>query len=193
MKRIGLTGGIGSGKSTVAEIFHHFGVPVFNSDNAARKLQDEDEQVKKQITGIFGNEIYDEGKLNRKKVAEIVFKDSKKLEALNSIVHPAVAKAFEKFCEENKSAKYILKEAAILFEIGADKVLDGMIVVTAPDELRLERVSKRDGISKEQILLRMNSQLSQEEKIKKADFVIVNDGKEMLIPQVVKVDQQLRN
>ena len=187
MKKIGLTGGIGSGKSTVAEIFRHLGIPVFNSDEEARKLQDENVEVKKAIAKIFGETIYVNGKLNREKVASIVFADKKKLEELNAIVHPAVAKAFELFCTQHKNSPFVLKEAAILFEIGAEKLLDGMIVVAAPDELRILRVMDRDGSSREDVLKRMKNQLPQEDKVKKADYLIVNDGKQMLIPQVLEI------
>jgi dephospho-CoA kinase len=192
MKKIGLTGGIGSGKSTVAEIFRHLGIPVFNSDEIARKLQEEDESLKGEIAGIFGNEIYQNGKLDRAKVASIVFSDPEKLKQLNAVVHPAVGKAREQFFLENAKLKYVIQEAAILFEIGLEKSLDGMIVVTAPDEIRIQRVMERDKISREDVLLRIKNQLSQEEKVKKADFVIQNDGKSMLVPQIVEIDKQLK-
>jgi len=191
MKKIGLTGGIGSGKSTVAKIFENLGVPVFVSDNVAKMLQDENAEVKKAISEIFGNEIYVNGKLDRAKVAGIVFSDKKKLEQLNAIVHPAVGKAFEEFCNKNKSAKYILKEAAILFEIGDDKNLDGMLVVTAPIDVRAQRVMERDGISKAEVLQRMKNQWSEEDKVKKSDYVIVNDGKELILPQIISMSEKL--
>ncbi|MCX6311878.1 MAG: dephospho-CoA kinase [Bacteroidetes bacterium] len=195
MKKIGLTGGIGSGKSTVAEIFHCLGIPVFDSDKVARKLQDENPEVKKAILETFNSEapgeIYMDGKLNRKKVSEIVFKDKNKLEKLNAIVHPAVAKAFERFCEANRNSKCVIKEAALLYEIGEDKFVDGMIVVAAPDELRIKRVINRDNVSPEDVLRRIKNQMPQEEKIQRADFVIVNDGKEMLVPQVIAIHAKL--
>jgi dephospho-CoA kinase len=192
MKKIGLTGGIGSGKSTVADIFRQLGIPVFNSDEVARKLQDENEEVKNGIKKIFGDTVYDDnGKLIRKKIASIVFSDKNKLEQLNAVVHPAVGKAFEQFCEENKQAKYILKEAAILFEIGDEKNLDEMILVAAPEEVRVQRVVARDGISKEEVLSRMKNQWSQKEKIKLANYVIVNDRKELVLPQVVSLNEEL--
>jgi dephospho-CoA kinase len=193
MKKIGLTGGIGSGKSTVAEIFSRLGIPVFVSDEVAKMLQEEDEEVKKGISGIFGAAIYAGAQLDRAKVAEIVFTDKKKLEQLNAIVHPAVGKAFEEFCEKNKAASFVLKESAILFEIGDDKNLDGMIVVTAPDELRIERVMRRDGVEKEAVIKRMKNQVKQEEKAKKADHCIINDEQQLLIPQVLKVYRELNS
>lgn len=191
MKKIGLTGGIGSGKSMVAEIFSRMGVPVFISDDVAKELQEEDEEVRQAISGVFGKEIYSGHTLNRGKLAEIVFADKKKLEQLNAIVHPAVGKAFEKFCEQNSNAKYVLKESAILYEIGDDKNLDAMIVVTAPDELRIKRVMLRDGIEKEAVLKRMKNQVKQEEKAGKANYVIVNDEQQLLIPQVFAVNEKI--
>lgn len=191
MKKIGLTGGIGSGKSTVASIFSQLGVPVFNSDFIARELQDNDPALKKNIQTIFGSEIYNNGKLDRVQLAGIVFTDKNKLDQLTAIVHPAVAQAFDTFCEFHKNAKYILKEAAILFEIGDDQNLDSMLVVAAPFELRLARVTKRDGITEEQVLKRLANQFSQDEIIKKADFVIVNDEIQMLLPQVLALHNQL--
>lgn len=187
MKKIGLTGGIGSGKSTVAEIFSRLGVPVFVSDRVAASLQENNEALKSDIIRIFGAEIYPDGKLNRKKLAGLVFTDKKKLEQLNAVVHPAVQKAFEKFCAENKQAKFVLKESAILFEIGDDKNLDGMIVVSAPDALRIKRVMLRDGIEEEAVRQRIKNQMKQEDKIKKADYVILNDEQQLLIPQVLSV------
>jgi dephospho-CoA kinase len=192
MKKIGLTGGIGSGKTTVAEVFRRLGVPVFLSDDVARRLQEDDPKVKKGIQELFGDEIYADGKLDREKVAGIVFKDKKKLEQLNAIVHPAVAEAFQQFCEKHREEKYVLKEAAILFETGGNKQLDGMIVVTAPEALRTSRVMQRDGVSQEEVTRRMKNQWPEEEKVKQADFVIVNDEKELVIPQVVEVDKALR-
>ncbi|CAN5848215.1 dephospho-CoA kinase [soil metagenome] len=191
MKKIGLTGGIGSGKSTVAEIFSRLGIPVFISDRIAASLQETDEDLKKEIIKIFGTSIYSDGKLNRRKVAEFVFADKKMLEQLNAAVHPAVGKAFEKFCLDNKNADYVLKESAILFEIGDDKNLDGMIVVTAPDELRIHRVMFRDGVEKEEVLQRMKNQMRQQEKVEKASHVILNDEQQLLIPQVLFVNDAL--
>jgi dephospho-CoA kinase len=192
MKRIGLTGGIGSGKSTVAEIFSRFGIPVFISDEVARDLQENDADLVKEIRGIFGNEIYNGRKLDRQKLAGIVFSDKQKLQKLNSVVHPAVGKAFEKFCRENSGAAYVLKESAILYEIGDEKNLDGMIVVTAPDDIRKKRVILRDNISEEEVEQRMKNQFSQEEKTKLADFVLVNDEQQLLIPQVLKINETLQ-
>ncbi|MDQ3109456.1 MAG: dephospho-CoA kinase [Bacteroidota bacterium] len=191
MKKIGLTGGIGGGKSTVAEVFSRLGVPVFISDRVAKELQEHDEKVRDEIMKIFGREIYQHDKLDRAKLAEIVFADKIKLDRLNQVVHPAVGRAFEKFCERNSSAKYILKESAILFEIGDDKNLDAMIVVTAPDELRIRRVMLRDGLEREAVLGRIKNQLSQDEKAKKAGFCIINDEEQLILPQVLSVNEKI--
>jgi dephospho-CoA kinase len=192
MKRIGLTGGIGSGKSTVAEIFSRLGIPVFISDEVARDLQENDADLVREIREIFGKEIYNGRKLDRQKLAGIVFSDKQKLQKLNSVVHPAVGKAFEKFCMENSGAAYVLKESAILYEIGDEKNLDGMIVVTAPEDIRKKRVTLRDGIPEEEVEQRMKNQFSQEEKTKLADFVLVNDEQQLLIPQVLKINETLQ-
>lgn len=193
MMKIGLTGGIGSGKSTVAQIFLEMGVPVFISDTEARTIQDTDPEVKAAIAELFGKEIYTaDGKLDRAKTAAAVFADKEKLAKLNAIVHPAVAKAFDRFCEMHKDAPYVIKEAAILFELGLEKQLDKMITVIAPDELRIKRVLLRDKTDEESIRKRFSNQMPQEEKAKRSDFVIVNNEKELLIPQVVKINSALK-
>jgi dephospho-CoA kinase len=140
---------------------------------------------------IFGKGIYVDGKLDRAKLASIVFTDRKKLERLHSIVHPVVAKAFNDFAMKNSASPYVLKEAAIIFEHGLEKQLDAVITVVAPDEVRIQRVMERDGISREDVQKRIDNQLSQEEKAKRSDFVIVNDGKQLIVPQVLAIHQQL--
>lgn len=190
MKRIGLTGGIGSGKSFIAEIFRNLGVPVFNSDDAARKIQQSDKEVLVAIREKFGDVFLSSGELDRKKLAAIVFSDQQKLLELNAIVHPAVGKAFEIFCSENSSAPYVIKEAAIIFEIGIDETLDGTILVTAPEQIRIERVMKRDGISESDVRARMQKQWSDEEKMKRADWLISNDGEKAILPQVLRIHKE---
>lgn len=186
MKRIGLTGGIGSGKSFVAEIFRNLGVPVFNSDDAARKIQQSDKDVLAAIRKAFGDVFLTSGELDRKKLASIVFSDPQKLQQLNAIVHPAVGKAFEKFCSENSSAAYVIKEAAIIFEIGIDEQLDGTILVMAPEQIRIDRVMKRDNITESEVRSRMSKQWSDEQKMQRADWLISNDGEKALLPQVLR-------
>lgn len=191
MKKIGLTGGIGSGKSTVAEVFQALNVPVFVSDEQARAIQNEDSGVVSSIMALFGKDIYSGGKLDRAKLASIVFTDRKKLERLNAIVHPAVAKAFNDFAIKHSACPYVLKEAAIIFEHGLEKQLDAVITVIAPDEVRIRRVMERDRVSREDVQKRIANQLSQEEKAQRSDFVIVNDGKQLIVPQVLAIHEQL--
>jgi dephospho-CoA kinase len=191
MKRVGLTGGIGSGKSFIAEIFRNLGVPVFNSDDAARKIQQTDTEVQSAIRESFGDVFLDTGELDRKKLASIVFADQQKLAQLNAIVHPAVGKAFERFCSENSSAAYVIKEAAIIFEIGLDEELDGTILVTAPEHIRIERVIKRDNISETEVRSRMSKQWTDQEKMQRADWMINNDGAVPLLPQVLRIHDSL--
>jgi len=187
MKCIGLTGGIGSGKSTVARIFNMLNVPVYNSDEAGRKITNEDPLVKRSIKNQFGDELFDHNdNLNREKLSAIVFNDSAALAKLNAIIHPAVAQDFNSWCA-NQSSPYVIKESAILFEHGLDKLLDGVIVVEAPDDLRIKRVMHRNGITEEAVRHRIQQQLPQEELVYRADWVIHNNEEQLLIPQVLAV------
>ena len=188
MKKIGLTGGIGSGKSFVAEIFRHLGVPIFSSDDAGRDLQNSDPEVQDAMRKLLGDVFLPDGTLDRQKVAEIVFNDPEKLKQLNEIVHPAVGKAFEKFCAVHANAKFVIKEAAIIFEAGIDKHLDGTILVTAPDAIRIQRVMKRDGISEDEVRARMSRQWPDMKKLPLAKWKIINDGKMPLLKQVLKIN-----
>ena len=187
MKCIGLTGGIGSGKTTVARIFNMLNVPVYNSDDAGRKITDKNPLVKSAIKNQFGDDMFDENEnLNREKLSAIVFNDSTALAKLNAIIHPAVANDFKTWCA-NQSSPYVIKETAILFEHGLDKHLDGVIVVEAPDELRIKRVMRRNGITEEAVRNRIQQQLPQNELISRADWVIHNNEEELLIPQVLDI------
>lgn len=191
MKKIGLTGGIGSGKSYIADVFRHLGVPVFNSDDVARELQLTDENVRSAIAQEFGDVFLASGELDRKKLADIVFSDRSKLEKLNSIVHPAVGKTFEEFCSKYANLPYVIKEAAIIFEVGINEQLDGTILVTAPGKLRIERVMKRDNVSETDVRARMSKQSPDEQKSELADWIIVNDNERALLPQVLKIHYEL--
>jgi len=157
MKIIGLTGGIGSGKSAVLSVFSSFGVPCYESDSRAKKLMHEDLELIHQIKALFGDEIYENDKLNRSKLADLVFADKSKLERLNALVHPRVKKDFQSFVDQ-QDAVYVIKEAAILFETGAAKDCDATILVTAPEKLRTERVMKREKTNAALIKSRMNHQ-----------------------------------
>lgn len=188
---IGLTGGIGSGKSTVAKIFQALGAPVFIADDQAKRLLDEDDEVKEQLISLLGNEVLDEGRINRSYMAQRIFGDEQLLAKVNLIVHPAVGKVFRSWYQKHRDKPYVLREAAILFETNGHKDCDKVVVVTAPEELRLNRVIKRSGESEEQVKLRMKRQFPQEYKDKLADFLIFNDGQKMLIPQVKAVHESL--
>lgn len=191
MIKLGITGGIGSGKTTVCRLFELLGIPVYYADEESKKLLDENKEVKKQVLGIFGESILnDAGTIDRKKLAGIVFNNKGLLDKLNAITHPAVGAHFELWLKKQKSP-YILKEAAILFESGAYKQVDKVLTVTAPVELKIQRTIKRDGVSKEQVEARISLQMSDEEKIKRSDFVIRNNEQELLIPQVLELHKQL--
>jgi len=193
MLRIGITGGIGSGKTTVCKLFELQGIPVFYSDAQARTAMNTDLDLADGIRQTFGKDIYFEnGLLDRKKLASIVFSDDSKLKELNALVHPAVFRRFHIWSAEQTSP-YVLKEAAILFESDSYKDCDGIILVKAPLDLKIARVIKRDAITKQEVLNRMEKQLSDEEKLKLSDFIIENDEKQLLVPQVLKLHQQLLN
>ncbi len=190
MLKVGLTGGLGSGKSTVAHIFEVLGIPVYYADVASRRLMKDDEKIRTAVQNAFGKEVYQEGELDRKYLAEIVFKDEKKLELLNSIVHPATIKDAEEWMKQ-QVAHYAIKEAALIFESGSEKNLDYVIGVRAPLELRLDRVIKRDNLGKEEALERMKKQMDEETKMSLCDFVIINDETNSVIPQVLAVHEKL--
>jgi len=189
-KLIGLTGGIGSGKSTVAKVFRVLGVPVFNSDDVAKDIINNDVEAVELVIAEFGD-VYQDGFLNKEKLATIVFKDKTALEKLNKIIHPKVAECFKKWIDKNKKVPILIKEAAILIETGAYKQLDKLVLVAAPEKLRVDRVIKRDNVTKEQVVSRIKAQFSETEKQKNADYIITNDNKLMVVPQVLELYQQL--
>ncbi|WP_439506643.1 dephospho-CoA kinase [Sediminibacterium sp.] len=190
MRSIGLTGGIGSGKSIVAKIFRTLGVPVLDADALAKKIMLENEAVKAQILAAFGTESYNDQGLNRSFISNIVFNDPFQLEVLNSIVHPATIEAGKKWALE-QNAPYTIKEAALFFESGSADGMDLIIGVYAPDALRIQRVMHRDQTSREEVLNRMKHQISQTIKMKLCDKVIVNDEQSLLIPQVLALHNEL--
>jgi dephospho-CoA kinase len=190
MRSIGITGGIGSGKSIVAKIFRTLGVPVLDADALAKKIMLENEAVKAQILAAFGTESYNNQGLNRSFISNIVFKNPFQLEVLNSIVHPATIEAGKKWASE-QNAPYTIKEAALFFESGSADGMDLIIGVYAPDALRIQRVMHRDQTSREEVLNRMKHQISQTIKMKLCDKVIVNDEQSLLIPQVLKLHNEL--
>src|SRR5665213_1425720 len=184
MLRIGITGGIGSGKSTVSNIFSVLGIPVYDSDSASKRLMEEDTELKKKIIQSFGEESYSKGNLNRKYLSEQVFTDQKKIELLNSIVHPATIKDAEEWMIKQK-APYTIKEAALIFESGSNKLLDLVIGVSSPLPLRIERTIQRGNISEAQVKARIKLQMNEEEKMRLCNYVIFNDEQQMLIPQIL--------
>ena len=190
--KIGLTGGIGSGKSTLAEIFKVLGIPVFDADSVAKKILNEDENLKHQIINLFGNEAYQNGLLNKKHIADIVFKDAFKLEQLNALVHPATLAAADVWMQSQTSA-YAVKEAALLFEAGTAAHLDFIIGVKAPKSLRIHRVMERDHVSRKEVLTRMSRQIEDDIKMRLCDFVVMNDDQQLLIPQVISLHDKLIN
>ena len=190
MKKIGLTGGIGAGKTFVAEVFQRLGYAIFSADFHAKKCMQESEELKTQICKAFGNDIYVKGKLQKKKLANIVFSDSKKLQELNNLVHPFVHIAFDEWLIKQDS-EYVIKEAAILFEGGANKGLDAVICVSSPMELRIKRVMERDKCSRERVMKRMAMQMPQETKEKLSDFVIVNTENEKILPQILSICKKI--
>lgn len=193
--RVGITGGIGSGKSTVCQIFQGLGVPIYYADIRAKWLMQYDEELKKGIIGIFGPAAYtSEGKYDRPWVAQIAFSQPEKLAALNALVHPAVERDSRVWHEEQAlhGAAYTIKEAALMIESGSHLQLDVLIVVTAPEALRIARVMERDGLSAEQVQARIDSQLPEAEKVGLADYVINNNGEHLLLPQVREIHRQLQ-
>lgn len=188
MLKIGITGGIGSGKTTVCRIFELLGVPIYYADDASKKLLVSDPEIKTKITAVFGEEVLDEQqRISRKKVAARVFGNESELKKLNAIMHPAVALHFESWLKQHTTQPYILKEAAIMFESGAYLQMDKVITVSAPEKLRIARVLNRDVTTKEEIQRRINAQLPEEERIKRSQYVIVNDEQQLVIPQVIKL------
>lgn len=195
IKTIGITGGIGSGKSTICKIFQALGYPIYDADTKAKALLIENESVKSQIIATFGKESYlADGTYNRQYIGEIVFNDKEKLRQLNSIVHPATKADFEDWVNINQvnySKKFLIKEAAILFESGAYKQTDLIISVYAPKEVRIKRVIERDKTNRELVLQRIANQWTESKKIHLANFSIFNDGIHALIPQVMEIERQI--
>ncbi len=190
MLKIGLTGGIGTGKSTVAKIFKILGVPVFDADTVAKDLMNNNEELKQKISDEFGVEAYQNGILNRKYLAEIVFNNTYKLEKLNALVHPIAIQAGIDWAAK-QNAKYIIKEAALMFEAGSAFNLDYIIGVFAPIDLRINRVMHRDGITKEQVEARMKNQIDEKIKAKLCDFIVYNDENSNLTTQIINIHKKI--
>lgn len=192
MLRIGLTGGMGSGKSTVAQLFELLGIPVYYADDAAKRLMNTDEELKKAIQSKFGKETYKNNELDRQYLATVVFNDPDKLNLLNSLVHPVTIRDAEQWFNQQTSP-YVIKEAALLFESDAAEKLDYVIGVSAPQSLRIKRVMDRDGVSLEEVMKRLSRQMNEDDKMKQCDFIISNDEKQLIIPQVLELDKKLKS
>lgn len=191
-KAIGLTGGIGAGKSICARVFELLGIPIYNSDQAAKDLMTSDPILKKKLIELFGIEAFGpKGELNRAHLSQIIFKDKERLQQMNSLVHPAVGTDFLNWSEKNKHEPYLLYESAILIETGSYRLFDKIILVDAPVDLRIARVIKRDNTSLELIRQRIENQLDSSEKRKYADFVIENDGKRSIVLQILRIHKEL--
>ena len=194
MIKVGITGNIGSGKSTIAKLFALLGTPVYNADSRAKAIMVEDTELKNELVKVFGNETYfADGQLNRTYLSQQVFNNPNQLKILNSIVHPAIFRDFNFWLNQYKAAQipYILKEAALLIESGSYKDLDYLILVQADEEIRLQRSIARDAASAEAILARMKNQMPQENKVPFAQFIIQNNHNDLLIPQVLKIHNEL--
>ena len=191
MKIIGLTGGIGSGKSSVLEIFKKFGISTYNADESAKKLISSDKKIIYSIKQLFGEDIYDENELNSKQVSKIVFNDKEKLKSLNSIIHPAVAIDFDNFCFKHRDDTYIVKEAAIIFETKTENLFNKIIYVKAPKEIRIDRVMQRDNLSRDDVLNRIQNQINETSIIDKCDFIIDNINFSELEEKVLEIHNTL--
>lgn len=193
MLKIGITGGIGSGKTTVCKLFELLGVPVYYADDRAKWLMQNDAVLKTELSKEFGESIFENSSLQTKKLAAKVFNDELSLKKLNALVHPVVFNDFIKWTSEQKDAPFVLHEAALIFETFFNRYLDKVITVYAPDQLRIERIIERDNTTEDAVRARIKQQLSDEEKVKRSQFVIYDDEKQLVIPQVLKVYAELRS
>jgi len=191
MKKVGITGGIGSGKTLVSGLFERLGIPVYHADERARELMETSATIRECLTALMGPEVYEGRRLNRQRLAGALFSDEALRQKVNSIVHPVVFEDFEAWASSFSGRPYVMQEAAIIFESGGDRYLDSVINVYAPRRVRIERVMKRDGVSREAVLARIRSQMSERQRQRRAGHTIVNDGRRMVVPQVIKVHEEL--
>ena len=192
MLKIGITGGIGSGKTTVCNIFGRLGIPVYSADLRAREIMNTDPKLASALKKEFGNDIYDNnGELIRPLLAQRVFGNTANVEKLNALVHPAVLEDFRVWAQRQKNTPYVLKEAALMFESGSYKEMDVMIGVSAPENIRISRAMRREGMTREKVMQRIASQMDDTEKMSCCDYIIMNDDNTAIIPQVLQVHQAL--
>ncbi|WP_372948177.1 dephospho-CoA kinase [Mariniphaga sp.] len=190
---VGITGGIGSGKSMVCRVFQMLGVPVFEADTVAKNLYESNSEIKAGLIRLFGSNIYlPEGQLNRKKLASIIFTNDIHLQKVNELVHPVVRIAFENWLKMHENAPYVIHEAAILFESGFYKMMNFTILVSAPENERIARVVARDGVSEQMVRERMQKQWSEEKKQQLASKILINDNKNLIIPEIIQIDKNLK-
>ncbi|OSZ78370.1 dephospho-CoA kinase [Chitinophagaceae bacterium IBVUCB1] len=190
MLKVGITGGIGSGKSVVCRVFETLGIPVFNADDAGKYLLAHDATVIGAVKALLGNEVYHNNQPDRQHIAKLVFANPVLLTKLNAIIHPAVI-AYGNNWMQSQTSPYAIKEAAILFESGSYNGLDAIVGVYAPKEVRIARAMQRDDVTKEKVLERMANQMDEEEKMSRCDYVITNDGNTAIIPQVMDIHKTL--
>jgi dephospho-CoA kinase len=188
--KLGITGGIGSGKTSVCRVFKVLGIPVFSADFDAKNVMDKNESVKLQINSITGKELYRFGTLDRAELASLIFNNRQLLDKVNSLIHPIVFENFRKW-ESEQNAPYVIMEAAILFESGACNLVDKIATVVAPAEQRIERIIQRNNLSREEIIMRIQSQMDDIEKVKRSDYVILNSENDMVIPAILKIHNDL--
>jgi dephospho-CoA kinase len=190
--KLGVTGGIGSGKTTVCRVFNVLGIPVFSADPEAKKIMETDEGIMRRINSIAGKNLYLNGSLDRMELAALIFNDQSLLEKVNSLVHPVVLDNFSEW-EKEQEAPYVIMEAAILFESGASKLVDRIATVVAPEEERVNRVINRNTLTREQVLERIRNQMDDETRVKLSDYVIHNSENDMIIPAILKIHKELLN
>ena len=193
MIRVGLTGGIGSGKSTVAQILSTLGAAVYNSDARSKEILASSPRVIAAVTGLLGEKAYMDGLPDRAYIASRVFSDARLLESLNAILHPAVRDDFLNWAEVRRGYPYVVIESAILVESGFAEDVDRVVVVTAPQAVRIERTMRRDGVAKEEVLRRMEAQMPEAERLKHADYILYADERQLLVPQVLQLDKKLKS
>lgn len=189
-KRLGVTGGIGSGKTTVCRIFRVLGIPVFVADNVARDVMENEPDIRAAINLITGKDLYTHGNLDRKELARIIFNRPDLLRKVNAAVHPEVLERFNRWASASDSP-YVIMEAAILFEAGADSLVDRVVTISAPVEERISRVMGRNELTREEVIRRINNQLGDEEREEQSYYVINNSDNEMIIPEILKIHEDM--
>ncbi len=191
MIKVGVTGGIGSGKTLVCRVFETLGTPVFYADQQAKQLYDEDQELRNEMIHLFGPEIYGQNGLNRALLASKIFSDPQTLDRVNQLVHPRVRRKFNQWCQLHTDRPYLIEEAAVLPGSKNQHGLDYLILVYAPKEIRIQRVIERDQVSRASVERRMAHQVEDEHRMARADFVVYNDGSRMVLPQIIHIHQQL--